>query len=458
MEENKTKYTHRFLAKIVIEALTPFAVGSGEKNITTDALVINDVNGLPYIPGTALAGIIRHVIGETDAKSFFGYQATGKSKEGRGSEIIFSSAQLIGKYRQPIDGINQIESEDNFCLVFKNLPIRQHVHINEKGAAEKTGKYDEQIVFKGTRFCFEIEMVAENDTLNNFNLVMDQLHSKTLRIGSGTRIGFGEMKIVDCKKAILNMKNEIHFNAYVEKSSCLSNDEFWEKDFIKTDPSTERNLQNDWIEYELHIIPDDFFLFGSGYGNEKADMTPVSGTFIDWSNKDPAFKKDNILIPAASVKGALSHRVSFYYNKLNELFAGNSDAKTGTENLAVRTLFGNDDSKDLQRGNVLFSDIIDAPKNTKLTTKVLNHVSIDRFTGGAIDGALFTEEVIYGDTQEFKLKLLVNTIVLKQEKVIESLECALKDITSGMLALGGGVNRGNGCFAGSILKNGEKLL
>ena len=63
-------YTHRFLARMIIEAKTPLAVGSGDKDITTDALVATDVNGLPYIPGTAIAGVIRHFIGEEKANAF----------------------------------------------------------------------------------------------------------------------------------------------------------------------------------------------------------------------------------------------------------------------------------------------------------------------------------------------------------------------------------------------------
>ena len=69
----KTNYIHRFLARFVIEAKTPLAVGSGEKDITTDALVATDVNGLPYIPGTAIAGVVRSMIGEESAKTFFCY-------------------------------------------------------------------------------------------------------------------------------------------------------------------------------------------------------------------------------------------------------------------------------------------------------------------------------------------------------------------------------------------------
>ena len=57
-----TKYTHRFLARLVIEAKTPLAIGSGEKDIISDALVATDVNGLPYIPGTAIAGVVRSLL------------------------------------------------------------------------------------------------------------------------------------------------------------------------------------------------------------------------------------------------------------------------------------------------------------------------------------------------------------------------------------------------------------
>jgi hypothetical protein len=45
----KSKYTHRFIARIVMEAVTPLAVSNGEKSILTDALVATDVNGLPFI-------------------------------------------------------------------------------------------------------------------------------------------------------------------------------------------------------------------------------------------------------------------------------------------------------------------------------------------------------------------------------------------------------------------------
>ena len=66
-----TKYKFRHLARVIIEAKTPIAVGSGEKDVITDALVATDVNGLPYIPGTALAGVVRSMIGEEKSRKYW---------------------------------------------------------------------------------------------------------------------------------------------------------------------------------------------------------------------------------------------------------------------------------------------------------------------------------------------------------------------------------------------------
>ena len=44
-----TKYKYRMIARITLEAISPLAVGSGEKDIITDAPVVRDVNDLPYL-------------------------------------------------------------------------------------------------------------------------------------------------------------------------------------------------------------------------------------------------------------------------------------------------------------------------------------------------------------------------------------------------------------------------
>ena len=445
----KSKYTHRFLARIVFEAKTPLAVGSGEKDVTTDALVATDVNGLPYIPSTALAGVVRSMLEQSGNQidTIFGFQ---QKSDGKGSEIIFSEAKIINSKGEVIDGLNQNAATDSLLKEYKALPIRQHVRINEKGGTDKGGKFDEQVVFAGSRFCFEIEMVSDGKTRDVFNAALNQLNDKTFRIGSGSRNGFGEIEVVSLKTKELDLSQPNDLDSYLAKSSNLADTAFWDS-VSNNSKTSSTNSTEEWTEYKLTISPDDFFLFGSGFGDDKTDITPVRARKVVWNNGVGSLEDKFTLIPATSVKGALAHRVAFHWNKLNKLYAGNPDAKTGGKNEAVQILFGYEDGETQKRGNLIFSDVIEAP----LPDKIINHVSIDRFTGGAMEGALFSEATLFGKGQSYTLTILAKNSVL-EGCVKEALELAINDICTGMLPLGGGVNRGNGVFNGSFTRNGEQ--
>ncbi|GHT29228.1 hypothetical protein AGMMS49574_05370 [Bacteroidia bacterium] len=468
MEQDKFQYHN--IARIVIEAKTPLAVGSGDKDLLTDSVVSRDANNLPFIPGSTIAGIIRHAIRELGFDdTYFGYgksdrkpksegqeqgdlyPITGRTRS-HGSEIIFTSAQIVDKGGKAIEGL--ISSKSEYLQKFDELPIRQHVRINEKGTAEKEkhGKFDEQVVFKGTRFCFEIELLSMKKDDSNFTHVLNELAKDTIRIGGGTRKGFGEIEIVECRRLKFDLSDSNDLTKYINKSSSL-NDSNW---ILNASTNPNNQSSDNWTEYKLELTPDDFFLFGSGFGNDEADMTPVTEKFIYWDDKgNPTWKEDTILIPGSSIKGAVSHRVAFHYNKLKKFFVGNENATIGYDNEAVRALFGFAiDNDNIQRGNVMISDVIQSKRDEK--SKILNHVSIDRFTGGAIEGALFTESVTYGKDNIYVLVFKVNNNVLKGD-IEEVLEKTLFDITNGMLPIGGGVNRGHGCFSGKIYKNSKEL-
>lgn len=461
------KYAYRFLARFIIEAVTPLAIKSGDNNMLTDSLVVSDVNGLPYIPGTSIAGVVRHAIGEEKAKVFFGKHDSEKSQDRHGSNIIFTECRMIGKDGTVVDGMATEELlNDEFYRYFHKLPIRQHVRINYRGVASDTGKFDEQVLFKGTRFCFEIEMLShEKEKQDDFKSVLEILKDDTLRIGSGTRRGFGEIKVCSLQTAILDLNKEEDLKAYLDKPSGLNNE-----NWSKWEHEKELKVSNykEYHKYELRLKPDDFFLFGSGMGDDDADMIPVKATCIHWEKMLPCFKTELILIPGASVKGALAHRVAFYYNLQTNQYADDKAEEElngicGSNNKAVKELFGCEgekkDGKTIgqQSGNVIISDVI---LNKTGEDKLLNHVAIDRFTGGTIDGALFSEKVTYDPINKEEDYYRIKVLVRHQDytpNVIISLEKALEDICCGMLPLGGGVNRGNGYFSGKLFKGGEEI-
>lgn len=495
---NNTKILkQRYLARFIIEAETPLAVGSGRRDILTDSLVVTDANGLPYIPGTALVGVLRNSLSvKMDKGTFinlFGYSEQDVRDEnrdrkeqdkdmGKGSRLILSSAQIVGYDGKVIDGLQKIDFENDFFSNFNKLPVRQHVRISHTGAAEQKGKFDEQIVFKGTRFCFEIELVGNENDQNVWKQLLLEFSNPTFRIGGGTRKGFGEISVKEVKSEVLNLEVTEMQNRYLNKTSNL-NDSFWEK----TDNEEVEKVGNNWIEYELKLIPENFFFFGSGFGNEDgtADMSFVTEKIIKWRDGTGKFSEEKILIPATSVKGALTHRTAFYFNKSSNVFADKVDEVDFCDSLikkgyripdgcnsfntkmkedifkmitdgnpAVLSLFGySAGDNDGQRGNILFSDIFLSDKNSE-KQKLLNHVAIDRFTGGAREGALFSEEVT-ASKEQFILKIsVINNSEIKEDYV-QAFELALKDLCTGMLPLGGGTMRGHGCFSGELFKNGK---
>lgn len=458
MEQENNRYVH--LARVVVEADTPIAIGTGREDIVTDAPVVRDVNGLPYIPATSLTGVIRHAlgIGKEDKNVVFGYH---DKNGGQGSRLILTDAVMIGKEGKAIDGIcNKLN--DEFYSHYNEKNVRQHVRITDKGVADTKGygKFDNEVVYKGTRFVFEMELLSDETEVEDFENSLKQLYDETFRIGSGTRCGYGKLKVKKCKQVTLDMMDAEDRRAYLKKSSSLSSP--WE--FARVHEEERTSASTGWTKYELKLEPLDFFLFGSGMGDEDADNTPMTDIVVEWNEQGkPCFSKQKTLIPATSVKGALAHRTAYHFNKRKGIFAENLKSKeernkyVGGCNDAVQALFGAsvDDvaNKRGKRGNVILSDVI----QHEVETKVFHHNKIDYFTGGTIDGALFQEKSIWGKDKSYELEILVDNKALADEDVKLAFEDSLRDLCEGLLPLGSVTGRGNGVFGGKLYKNGEKL-
>lgn len=456
MGSNTTIYDLRFLAHIILEAETPIVIGSGRKTMLTDSEILKDYNGLPYIPGTSIAGVIRHALPMDLGNKFFGLK---DDKNNKGSEIIFSEAKLLNGSGLVIDRL--CDTYDNFSKRFKNLPKRNHVRISHRGVAEDHGKFDEEVIYKGCRFCFEIEMVARSSekeyASNTFDQVLTEIQKDTFRIGGGTRVGFGKMHPVSIKKRSFDLKKKEELSSYLATNSSLEKDYSGWEDF-KNNSIKDQN----WIKYSLTLKPMDFFSFGSGKGDNDVDTVPVKESYVKWDGNNGFFVENALLIPASSLKGALAHRVAYYYNLKHKIYAMQIPVEefenyTGSNNPAVRMLFGcqkEGEGETVQkRGIAIFNDIFaDYPGD-----KILNHVAIDRFTGGAMDGALYSEKVVDGKGElTFHTEVLIeklpaidNNDINAQtiyKDAIEAFEKALGDIDKGLLPLGGGNGRGHGIF------------
>lgn len=438
--------TKRQIAHITMEADTPLKIGSNSSDFLQDSPIQKDWNGLPMILGTSIAGVLRkHYRDVYDNDDLFGFQRMDEKREedlSEGSRVILSNALLLDENKRVNEGL--LLDKTSFLKLFDNLPIREHTKIDHRGvtgSSKEYSKFDEEIVYKGSRFKFSIEVLDDEKEFRN---LLELLQSPSFRLGGGTTKGFGKFTVLNITETTIDRIDQLV--TYSNSLNSLESGDF----------SSEEIKSKTHTEYKLKIKPDDFFMFGSGFGDIDADMTPVYEQVIDYDNGKLSDKQ--VLIPASSVKGAISHRTAFYYNKAKSVFTDkitNHSDHLGENNEAVKAIFGHkkelDEDKKTElgeKGKILISDCF---KEDKEQTKTFDHVSIDRFTGGAIDGALFQEKTIASDDEVYEIEILLEKSVGGDE--LQAFEDALSDICNGMLPLGGATTKGHGVFSGTWSKS-----
>ena len=208
----------------------------------------------------------------------------------------------------------------------------------------------------------------------------------------------------------------------------------------------------------IHLEAENYWMFGGGEDllsePRPVDMAPVRDNLIVWekgeNGTEGKVKRNVIVIPGSSVKGAIAHRTAFHYNVLRGNFADkveNLEEFCGENNGAVRDLFGfaGAGPQDGARGKISIEDVFienDPPSNR------IAHVTIDRFTGGAKDTGLFDEKPLYKG--EFDMKITVEDLDSIDDESLKAFCSALDDLCNGRLQLGAGSGRGMGYFNGDI--------
>ncbi len=439
-------YPYRFVARATIEFTTPFIIGGGD-DLYSDSSFVRDANNLPTLPGSSLAGVLRHryaqLQGSKKTENLFGWQQGG---QGEGSRLTVSWGCIHDSSDRPIEGIirDRERLQDPVLFAARQAVIRDHVRIGHRGSSAETGKFDERIVQAGHRFTFELHLVGTEADQPVWHDLIALLNAPDLRLGGKTRRGFGSFKLVRGSQRLYRLTEQEELNDYLAIQPTLTAE-------LPGGSSLQSEVRSiSAVAAQARLVPEAFWMFGGGDG-EQADMNPVRETKVYWEGGSGSVSERLILVPGSAVKGALAHRTAFHYNALTGRYADGLDdqalqALCSEGNLAVKTLFGycKDNSDAGQRGRILVDDLYYTEQPGQ--TKPLNHVAIDRFTGGAFEGALFSEEPLWQGSS-----ITLNVVVAEAEQVddiqVRKAFClALTDLAEGRLALGGGSGRGNGFF------------
>ncbi len=446
------------LARVTLQTAAPLSIASGRNDGIFDTHLVRDANGLPLLPGTALAGVLRHhvvdLLGEGVADRLFGHHGRG-AEEGHTSRVSVTHGHLHDQDNRPVDGLCVDLSPWLKPLADALPPKRDHVRLNRRGSVDGSGKFDRAFLPAGHRFSFDLALQSETDESAEWDALLGGLASATFRLGGATRAGYGAVGVHAIRALTADLRTAEGRAAFAA----------WPTRLDAPLPPMAASIQppsgaGDALAVQLVLTPEAGFRIGQpgatalSRDSKPADAVPYTERRIVWRDDKAGEGARQIVIPASSVKGALRHRTAFHHARLTERFIRRDerldDHASADDGLAP--LFGDaSDTSGGLAGCLWFDDAVLGDGTWKTATQM--HVSIDRFTGGARAGRLFKEEQVHAtqrDTVKLRIALDRRRLRAAAPEMRRALRLALEDLAQGRLALGAASSRGHGFFTGRI--------
>lgn len=388
--------------RLKLKLTSPLAVGSGEDR-NSDSDIMLDSLGKPVIPAASIAGAVRHYLGVEykDKSDFFGYIDNVESSD---SKIKFYDAVMTEE---------------------KNITVRDSVALEDK-VGKNGAKFDKEVLETDAEFVTLIEIHDASEKENSDILdVLSALHAGHLRIGSKTTRGYGQFEITKAEKAYFSLPNDrkrwLDFYPYDYESTNQYTDitgEIVSRETNKRFTRIHLELkQNGAISIRSYTVKNADDISSADYVQLSVGDTPV--------------------IPGTSWAGAFRQRFEEFCNHdkkfMNDIWG-----------------FVSEKEKTQAKSKIIFSE----SQIRNATPKIITRNSIDRFSAGTKDGALYTEKTYYNG--ECALDIDINNDVEDMRRCIEILSAVICDLDNGYLAVGGLTAVGRGLFSVKKMLINEK--
>ncbi|MGN0291426.1 MAG: RAMP superfamily CRISPR-associated protein [Lachnospiraceae bacterium] len=384
---------------------TAMNVGSG-KNEVTDKDLARDSRNIPYIPATALAGIYRTLFGKEEADHYFGLPIEdNEHQKNTDSRVIVYDAVLTGEEY--------------------HISSRDGVGLDEWKTVKEGAKFNFEILEPGAVFTTYIEQDKYQDDENAGDVIAQAWKTGEIVLGGKNSRGFGRVKDVEVEVLEFSFEDEKEIEQWLDFD--IYEKESWEKyahNYERELCCADITRKSDVLRLHLELKQRGPLVIRKYTTRISQSENQPDYEQLVYLREKEGKRYEIPVIPGTSWAGAFRHQM----RKLDKACLG--------------TYFGN---KEKQKSWITFSESeINGAKS-----KVCTRNSIDRFTGGAIENALFTEKIYYdGQT--------VLDIAVRKEKEIKAfLQClaaAVVDLHCGFLALGGETSVGRGLFELSFVE------
>ena len=455
-----------------VTAETPIHVGGMGGDADTDLALAVNGRGKYYIPGTSLAGTLRSWMGrsldETNINNLWGFQ--DKNSNGHASFIIVEDAEI---------------NRQNMTI-----EIREGVGIDRHtGAAAESFKYSRAILPKGVTFPLNITLdigEKENQNPNDLWQLLRALEAGDIRIGAAKTRGLGKVKLSITSIHEQKFDAENIFDVLINGGQLRQWDEFKPKNYNSPNQLT---LDIVWNPKDPVMVKAE----GDGIA---VDILPL----ISQVNQKVYF-----VIPGSSIKGVLRAHAERIVRTLLEIDITPDDQQNPkfNEQIKLKTnqkrielidvIFGtaeksNDGKSEGKLGALSVNDCYATiPMNANNWSAVENtakskneefkefqktlktaleipenstenpfrklqptmHVAVDRWTGGAADGMLYSVLEPIGVTWgnigiHLDLQRLKKYNSDLEQPAIALLLLILRDFAHRKISIGYGTNRGMG--------------
>jgi len=347
-----------FWGKLKVKENSFLSINSGLSDERTDSTIYMDADGIAIIPATSFAGALRHhfekLSGEENTNELFG-------NSDKSSTIVFFDLYTAGNNR---------------------TYIQHRIGIDRKKLSTRKGaKFDKEILLNNEfEVFFYIEKVHNIDD-SIYKQYMDNiqyiLNNETIFfLGGDNSIGNGWMRFENIKCVDYSFKEPEKLKAFLLREGDEINFIKYLKNIDKKSEKMGSNLptmsEHIIIKYTLDF--NDFILTNDA----EADTDEGDFNFLKIDKK--------FLIQGSSIKGVIRSRAEMIANTV------------GIDKELIKNIFGSEKNK----SNIFFSNAI---LEGKEEIKKIDSLSIDRFTGGAVEKAKFDFNVLI--TSEFKGEIIL---------------------------------------------------
>lgn len=401
------------IAKVKIEGTlrldSPLLIGDGygSEGHTNEAdiHVLKNKEGRPFIPATSLAGVIRSRFSENHPKAVAG--------------LLFGE---IGRK----DGSDIQSAVSFYDVVLENTSVivRDGVAIDDDtGTGKKGAKYDYEAVERGAYGRFHAGLTIRRFHEEKFPdwrewvKELADLLASGFSVGALTAKGFGKVSSGDVKAYVYD------FSRPADVSSWLlgrPSEEVYEGNPDGSAPKDRLAVDGDFAVLHSLIVRD----------RDTDDRKTESGAAIHAVQMKSG---ESYVVPGTTMKGVLRHGsrkildiLGVDHDFLDELMGSAAEGKKRKSRFLVDEVY-------FREGVV---------------PALQSRNRIDRFTGGTMDSALFTEEPVW-QKEAGKPVLHIHYEIVRPSKEEAGLALfLLKDLWTGHLVVGGEKSIGRGLLSG----------